>query len=89
MKTPRELIEEAEKSKEGLEDDGLYPHQIGEDVSGEIIIAEINTVIEAYKSMRMSCLEKILKLINKEPDEDEESIIKFKERIIRKLILSI
>ena len=61
MKTPKELIEEARKSKEGIEEDGLYSHQIGEDVSGEIIIAEIDAVINAYKLMKKSCLKVIKK----------------------------
>ncbi len=42
MKTPKELIKDAKKSKEGLEEDGLYSHQTGQDISGDIIIAEID-----------------------------------------------
>ena len=81
IRTPKELIEEAQKSKDSFEEDGLYSHQIGEDVSGAIIIAEIDAVIDAYELMRESCL----KIIIKEPDEDEESIILFKKILKQKI----
>lgn len=88
MKTPKELIEDAQKSKEGLEEDGLYSHQIGEDVSGDIIIAEIDSVIVAYRLMRKSCLRIITKWSMKHFDKDsgdyyieKEDIKKLKQEI--------
>jgi len=70
MKTPKELIEDVKKSKDGLEEDGLYPHQIGEDVSGEIILAERDMIINAYQLMRKSCLRIIIKWSRKQFDKD-------------------
>ena len=88
MKTPKELIEKAKKDKEGLEEDGLYPHKIGEDVSGDIIIVEIDDVITAYELMRKSCLRIIEKWSIKHFDKDsgdyyieEEDIKKLKQQI--------
>jgi len=88
MKTPKQLIQDAEKSKESLDENGLYPHQIGEDVSGEIIIAEIDAVINAYRLMRKSCLRIITKWSIKHLDDEsgdyfiaEEDLEKLKQEI--------
>ena len=91
MKKPKELIEEAEKSKESYEDGGLYSHQIGEDVSGQIIISEIDSVIDAYFSMRKSCLGVITRWKRSCFDKDsgdyfieEEDINRLKKEIMGK-----
>ena len=70
MKTPKQLIEAAEKEKGNYEEDGLYSHPIGEDVSGDIIISGKEDVIEAYKKMRESCLRIITKWSKKHFDKD-------------------
>ncbi|KKM24543.1 hypothetical protein LCGC14_1604000 [marine sediment metagenome] len=77
MKTPKKLIEEAEKEKKRFEEEedsyggsGLYPHANGEDVPGDIIILGIEDVINAYGKMRKSCLKIITKWSKKHFDKD-------------------
>ncbi len=88
MKSPKKLIEDAQKSKIGLDKDGLYSHQIGEDVCGEIIISEIDSVINAYKLVRKSCLSIIKEWSKKHFDKDsgdyyinEEDIEELKNKL--------